>query len=88
MNVVSLIVDGDGAASAIVPSVSGRNPVDAEARAGRSPTSMTAASAPPTMAARISERGARAAVDMVTKRHPCSEFRRRPDHARRPGILP
>ncbi len=57
-----------------MPSVSGRTPVDAEARAGRSPTSMTAAIAPPTMAARISERGARAAVDMVTKRHPCSEL--------------
>ena len=37
MNVVSLIVDGDGAASAIVPSVSGRSPADAEARPGRSP---------------------------------------------------
>ena len=50
---------------------------------------MTAASAPPTMAARISERGARAAVDMVTKRHPCSELSTAPGSmpgAR--GILP
>ena len=37
MNVVSLIVDGDGAASATVPSVSGRSPADAEARAGSEP---------------------------------------------------
>ena len=39
MNVVSLIVDGDGAASAAVPSVSGRRPAEADAGAGRSPAS-------------------------------------------------
>ena len=46
---------------------------------------MTAASAPPTMAARISERGARAAVDMVTKRHPCGELSTAPGSCPAPG---
>ena len=37
MNGVSLIVDGDGAASATVPSMSGLTPADAEACVGSEP---------------------------------------------------
>ena len=86
MNGVSLIVDGDGAASAIVPSVSGRSPGGRRgARRAGARRAMTAASAPPTMAARISERGARAAVVMVTKRHPCSELSTAPGSCPAPG---